>query len=140
MKRLLQGAVPAFGLYLLGALLVGEVYPFSRYTMYAISGYDRGTALVFLADGQPVGDLRRFRAFADFDTDRLQYPPGQPGSQEYLLDAVRHQVRARTADRPPEEPSVHLQIGFQVAEPSPQGPRVVEPFVLLAEGRAWSTR
>lgn len=130
-------AVAAFLLYFCSALVLGECYPLSRYGMYATSGYDRGTALVFLADGQPVDDLRDYRAFADFDPDALRYPPHHPSSQEYLLDAARHQVATHSPDQPPDGPAVDLQIGFRLAEVGPEGLEIVEPFVLLDEGQAW---
>lgn len=135
----LPPALPAFAAYLAAALLLGECYPLSRYPMYAQRGYDQGSALVFLADGQPVTDLRRYHAFADFDPEDLRFPPHHGSGAEYLLDAVRHEVATRSRVPPPDDPSVDLQIGYAVARATPDGPQIVEPFVPLARGRAWSS-
>ncbi len=131
-------SLPAFVAYLLASLLLGECYPLSRYPMYALSGYEQGTALVFLADGEPVPDLSGFVAFAGFEPDALRYPERHAASQEYLLDAVRHQITVRSVEAPPSGAPVRLEIGYQLAEATDEGPRVVAPFIPLAEGRAWS--
>jgi hypothetical protein len=141
-SRALRGALrsPAWLAFLVYggiSLGVGECFPFSQYRMYAVPDYDRGTALVFLEDGEVVPDIQRYAAFADIDPEALRYPPGQRGSQEYLLDAVRHRVRVRSPQAPPEGAPVQLRIGYAVARSTEDGIELLEPFVLLAEGRAW---
>lgn len=136
-RHRLMPAWVAFGLYFGLSLAIGDVFPFSQYRMYAVPNYDKGVALVFIEDGAVVPDLDRYSAFSDFDPSALQYPDGVRSSQEYLLDAVRHRVIVRTTTSPPPWEPVHLQIGYAVAESTAEGIQVLEPFVLLTEGRAW---
>ncbi len=132
-------ALAAFLVYGVASLLVGEVFPFSQYRMYAISEYPRGTALVFLADGEPIPRIDDFVAIDGISPEQLVYPDSIQSSQEYLLDSVRHAVTVRSSALPPSSPSVRLQIGYSIAESTPDGFRILSPFEPLAEGRAWLT-
>ena len=131
-------AAAAFATYYLISLLVGEVYPFSRYEMYSGAGSFRGAVIVCRSGGSEVS-LGNYDRFAGFDPGALAYPPGEHFGSEYKLDEVRHTLethRVRGAEPPN---SVHLEIGIRIVEATDEGLRVVAAFVPMAEGRAWSS-
>ena len=62
-----RAAAVAFGLYVAGAWLLGERFPFSRFSMYASLGrYQESHVPVFLADGRPA-EVRSYARFSAID-------------------------------------------------------------------------
>src|SRR5690606_13597503 len=64
-----RAAAAAFACYVAMAWLVGERFPFSRFSMYASLGtYRQSHVPVFLADGHPA-EARSFHRFAGIDPE-----------------------------------------------------------------------
>jgi len=60
-------AALAFAIYASASLLAGEVFPLSRFSMYADArAYGTSHVPVFLADGEPA-DIRDYRRFSGLD-------------------------------------------------------------------------
>lgn len=129
-------AVIAFALFFVVSAILGEVFPFSRFEMYCESGYRRGGVLVFRADGREVS-IDDYDAFAGFDVGALRYPPGEHFESEYKLDEVRHALESHRAQGEVPASAVRFEIGVRIVEAASDGPRVVEAFAPMAEGRAW---
>jgi hypothetical protein len=138
-------ALLSFTIYFSLSTLIGEIYPFSRYEMYAYTGYLRGAVLVVESDGV-AADIRDFEAFVDVDPSELRYPQGENYGQVYLLDVLRHYVAthqattheaAREATR--RGARVPVRIGYRVVHATADGPQVEDEVRVLAEGSAWQS-
>lgn len=132
-------ALYSFALYFTLCSLIGEMYPFSRYEMYAHTRYLRGALLVVEADGQPA-DIHEFDGFLGIAPEALHYPSGEGYGQEYLLDVLRHHVATHQVT--PEEatrrgPGVRVRLGYRVVHASDEGPRPEDELRVFAEGTAW---
>ncbi|MBM4367899.1 MAG: hypothetical protein FJ102_16925, partial [Deltaproteobacteria bacterium] len=93
-------AVTAFIAYLLGALVLGEVFPFSRYTMYAdIAARDYGAIPVFVVDGSER-DPSTLHAFHDLDPAEFVAPAGVVTAMDYVTRGWADLVRRRPATAP----------------------------------------
>lgn len=79
-------ALLAFVMYFFGSLLVGEFFPFSRFSMYAnISPQAQGAIPVFLANGV-AAEARDFKAFYDLEPIKFYAPQGVACSLGYLVE------------------------------------------------------
>ncbi|MFM2248712.1 MAG: hypothetical protein RL071_4787 [Pseudomonadota bacterium] len=115
-----------------GGVVLGEVYPWSRYTMYADLGQrDHGAVPLVRVDGQQA-DLRDYVAFADLDPAAFRPPPDVPCSMLYVFDQQSEHVRGRLRAGPGPLP---VEIGVLLVRPGPGGPQVEER--VLQRGSAW---
>jgi hypothetical protein len=124
-------SVGAFLLYVAGAVLLGDTFPFSRFSMYA--DYRRqGAVPVFLAGGRPVS-VRAFESFFGIDPDRM-YPKGTPCSLEWRIHEARRWIVQHTASGPMER-AVPVQWGFTFVTVDEAG-RVRQDVRIVSEGVA----
>jgi len=130
-------ALGAFVLYLVGSALLGEAYPFSRYSMYAQHGYQDGAHLVIRLDGVELQTMRGIVDIDGVDPETLRYPQGTPaGVAGYPLDHLRHYI-AQHGRRPGTATGeAQLEIGARFLRVGPSGIRVTQAFVPIAAGTA----
>jgi len=115
-----------------GGVVLGEVYPWSRYSMYADLGQrDHGAVPLVRVDGQQA-DLRDYVAFADLDPAAFRPPPDVPCSMLYVFDQQSEHVRGRLRAGPGPLP---VEIGVLLVRPGRGGPQVEER--VLQRGSAW---
>lgn len=108
-------------------LAVGEVYPFSRFRMYAAPPAGPTAVPVFQAGGVDA-DPRRYRDFLGLEGD-WGTPPA-PCTMGYRVDQLRHQV---ATSRGREPGPVKVALGWRVIGPD----GTVGDFLPVAEGTAW---
>lgn len=97
-------------LYVGLSALVGEVFPFSRFTMYAgLADRDHAAVFQFELDGQVVDPLE-LEAFSGFDTDAL-VPTGVATAQEHELAPIARHIDANPG---PETGGRPLQLVWRV--------------------------
>jgi hypothetical protein len=121
---------------LIGAALLGESYPFSRFSMYAKVGARSSAAVpVFLADDRLV-QPERFTGFRGLDPSWSSRLKSMPGSLGYVTDdAQRWIMEHSSAESAPPGP-VRFAIGYVVVTLAPGG-KLTREAHLLSEGRAW---
>jgi hypothetical protein len=124
-------SVGAFLLYVAGAVLFGDTFPFSRFSMYA-DFRKQGAVPVFLAGGRPV-PVRDFESFFGIDPDGM-YPRGFPCSLQWRIYEAQRWIAQHTAPSPTER-SVPVQWGFKVVTVDDAG-RVREDVRIVSEGVA----
>jgi hypothetical protein len=130
----------AFLVYAAGSWILGEVYPFSRFDMYASSaGRSEGAVPVFLVDGKDI-DITDYDLFTGIDPDlRTLLPPDVPCSMEYIVrDAARWIAEHRAAPHQPDGPA-KITIGYRILsiDDSAGASTLRERMRIVAEGRAW---
>ncbi len=129
-----RAAALAFVLVVVGGLVLGEVFPLSRFDMYARAAGRREGAVPFvLADGREIAieDLSEFSAL---DAQAL-LPPGMPCSMEYRVHEMQSWILTHPAHAGTTPGPLRVQVGYRVL--SIAGGRLHERRVLVAEGRAW---
>ncbi len=125
-------AVTAFVVYLLGGLLLGEVFPFSRYTMYAdIAARDYGAVPVFLVDGAE-SEPSAFSSFHALDPSAFVAPTGVVTAMDYVTRDWGDQVRRRPASSP--GPLV-VEVAYDLVRV--RGGEVQRQRIVVARGTAW---
>jgi hypothetical protein len=125
-------ALGSFAVFLAGGLVLGEVFPFSRYDMYAdIAARDRGAVPVFRADGRTV-EPTAFRAFHGLDPARFRSPEGVVCTMDYVVNERAAYVAARPADEPG---PVRIVVGFDRVRV--EDGHVVHELLVTDEGTAW---
>jgi hypothetical protein len=128
----------AFVVYAAGSWILGEVYPFSRFDMYASSaGRSEGAVPVFLVEGREV-DVTDYDLFSGIDPDAL-LPPDVPCSMEYVVrDAARWIASHRKSETQPEGP-VTITIAYRILsiDETDGASTLRERTRVVAEGRAW---
>ena len=122
----------ACALYVLSCTVIGEAFPFSRFTMYAgLSGRDHAAVPSFELDGQPV-DPMDLAAFSGLDPEAL-VPLGLATSQEHKLAPIARHIGANPGSGPGGQ---QLQVVWRVFRV--QDGALTEERVLGQEGLAWS--
>lgn len=125
-------AFTAFFTYMAVSLLVGDTFPFSRYSMYAkLRNRVEGAVFAVRVAGQlvPVGELERFVGVDPAKVD----PEGYPCSQQWVVYEARRWIEANGAAEA-DDTSVEVEVGFRILR--------LERFVLqerwapLTSGRA----
>jgi hypothetical protein len=126
-------ALAAFAVFFVGGLDVGELYPFSRFSMYAaIAPREEAAIPTFRADGRDV----RPEALTDFfgvNPDGLAAPEGVVTSTDYILRERAAWVRAHTATTPG---PVTVEIGWELWRIDPQTGALTRRALLLQTGSA----
>jgi hypothetical protein len=129
-----RAAALAFALVLAAGLVLGEVFPFSRFDMYArAAGRREGAVPLVLADGREI-EIERLRGFSAIDATTL-LPAGIPCSMEYRVHEIERWIATHPAPRDGAPGPLHVWIGYRVL--SLADGRVHERRVVVAEGRAW---
>jgi len=130
-----RAAVLAFLLYYLGSALLGEAFPFSRFSMYAGAGRrTEGATFAVLADGKPVRlrSLTRFSALEGSFED-----PKRPTSLGHAVEEARGYVLGhRASDAEPPGP-VRVEIGYRRIAWTDEGLQVGDEVTSL-RCRAWN--
>ncbi len=125
-------ALLAFVVYLLGGLVLGEVFPFSRFSMYAdIARRDYGAVPVFLVGGDQ-GDPSRLSGFHHLDPDQFHSPPGLVSAMDYVVDDWAAIVRARPAAEPG---PLAVEVAYDLVRVRDGG--IQRQRVVVARGTAW---
>ncbi len=102
-----------FAVYAAISLRVGNLFPFSKYSMYASSpNRRRGAVPVLLLDGEPVHWTRYERISGLRSQD--MYPPGLPCSLEWMVLEAKRWVDDHTAEPGDAPGPVHLTWGFRI--------------------------
>lgn len=119
------------------SLAFGEVFPFSRYSMYAkLRGRTEGAVLSVRADGAEV-DVARLHEFVGIDAEKVD-TAGYPCSQSWVVTEARRWI----TDHPGSSaasPEVDVEIGFRILHLDKF--TLHERWVPLTRGRAcWRTR
>ena len=118
--------------------LVGDRFPFSRYSMYASTAVrDHGAVPVFLADAEPA-PIDAFDRFAGLDPDTL-YPKGLACSLEWQVHEAKRWIRGHRAAFGEEPGPVKVAFGFVILRVDAEG-RLSEELRLTGEGTAWPAR
>lgn len=129
-------ALGAFVTVLLGTLLFGETFPFSRFSMYANVGRRSETAVpVFWADGRVV-DPWSYERFSGLDLAQVLVPKTLPGSLNYKTDDGYRWISEHLAREGEPRGPVRFAAGYVTVRLSANGELTHQPHV-LTEGRAW---
>jgi hypothetical protein len=129
-------ALVAFAVVLGGGVVLGETFPFSRFSMYAgIEPRDRGATPVFLADGEIV-PVEQFDAF-QLEVDAWRSPEGIPTTMDYLTNDIAGWIRAHPSPVAPGVPPAPVAPGVP---PAPVAPGVPPGCVRAELGWVISTR
>ncbi len=132
-------ALLSFVVYFAASTWIGETFPFSRYEMYAYTGYREGAVLQVEVDGRVV-PMRSVHAFVGIDPADLEYGDDAPYGQEYLLDQLRHYVTTHSVAEEQARmwgPGRPVRLGYRIIRSTPDGPSPDDALTVLAEGRAW---
>ena len=125
-------AAVAFGLYLAASLAVGDVFPLSRYSMYADVGrYRESYVPVFLAQGRPANP-RDYHRFAGIEPDDMG-PGARIGSHNYRVDEDRRWIASHSTT---EIGPVPVAYGYRSVRLT-NGEIVYGPMDIVARGTAW---
>lgn len=130
-------ALLAFAVYLGGGVVLGDTFPFSRFSMYSVAGgaRDQGAVPVFLADGTPQ-PVEAFEAFHGLEPSRYAPPRGIPCSLEYRVQDMARWVAAHPAERPG---PVRAELAFVILEQQSDG-SVHQTIEVISSGWAERTR
>jgi hypothetical protein len=127
----------AFIAVLAGGLLLGETFPFSRFSMYANVGRRTESAVpVFLADGV-VTEPSRYERFQGLELSRVLLQKTQPSSLQYKTDDGYRWISRHVAQDGERAGPVRFAAGYVTVRLSPAGELTHETHI-LTEGHAWS--
>ncbi len=125
-------AAIAFVAYVLGGLVLGEVFPFSRYTMYAdIAARDYGAVPVFVVAGVE-SDPAEFSSFHGLDPAQFVAPAGIVTAMDYVTRGWGDQVRRRPADDPG---PLAVEVAYDLVRV--RAGEVQRQRIVVARGSAW---
>ena len=106
--------------FVLGSLIVGEVFPFSRFDMYATKIDHHAGAVPAFWSGDRLVNPEHYRDFVGIQPDALDHPPA-PCSMEYAVRDGQRWIRSHAAPAgSPEGPS-DFRAGFIVVEQAADG-------------------
>jgi hypothetical protein len=124
-------ALVAFAVVLGGGVVLGETFPFSRFSMYAgIEPRDRGATPVFLADGEIV-PVEQFEGF-QLDVDAWRSPEGIPTTMDYLTNDIAGWVRAHPGDT---SCAVRAELGWVISTRGDDG-AIAQSTLVQSSGTA----
>lgn len=125
-------ALLAFAIYFFGSLLIGEFFPFSRFSMYAnISPHAQGAIPVFLANGV-AAEARDFKAFYGLEPIKFRAPQGVACSLGYLVDE-----RAAWVAQHPASTAGPVQISVGFDQISLVEGEIKHDLLITTTGSAW---
>jgi hypothetical protein len=131
MQTHLRWGLTACALYVLGCTVIGEAFPFSRFSMYAgLGGRDHAAVPSFELDGELV-DPMDLAAFSGIDPQAL-VPPGVATSQEHTLAPVARHIAAHPGSG---EGGQGLQVVWRVFRIDDG--ELTEERLVGQEGQAW---
>ena len=126
-------APASFLVYLLGCLLFGSRYPFSKFELYSDVGHrDEGAVLLFLADGQEA-ELHRYTGFDGLEPEHF-LPSHIPTSLTWMVEEARRWVSEHPSHEGPGP--VAVAVGFRMLRIGEDG-TIIEEQLILQEGTAW---
>ena len=105
-------AVVAMLLYIAISLAVGDVFPFSRYSMYASLTNRSEGAVFFVRTGERFIAADELEAVHGIDVPALD-PKLVPCSQQWLVYEAQRWLESHLVDAPPED-SVPIEIGYRM--------------------------
>ena len=124
-------ALLAFLAYGVLGILLGDVFPFSRYGLYASApAREKGAVPVFLAEGREAR-IADFESFDGIETGAM-YPEGYPCSLEWMVREAQAWVDDHRGAGPGPVP---VAWGFRVLQVGEDG-TVTENLEVLCEGTA----
>lgn len=124
-------ATAGFLAYLVLASVVGEVWPLSRYPMYAHQTAE-GAIPLMLVDGEPAPP-EDFEAFHGCGPGDVRIPRGTPSRMGWRMDEVQRWLASHRGEGPGD---VRVRFGHATLAITLEGPRLADDFVLLCEGTA----
>jgi hypothetical protein len=126
---------PASGLvYFLVSSWIGDVFPFSKYAMYADSATrTHGAVPVFFADGKEAR-IDDYHRFVGIDTSRM-YPRELQCSLEWRVNEMRRWFDNHAAEGGDAGTS-DVEFGFRILKVDDRG-QLDESLKITATGTAW---
>jgi hypothetical protein len=125
-------ALACGGVYALTSWLVGDIFPFSRYAMYAgLRGRTEG-AVLYVRVGEAFVDVQELLDFDGVDPAKIQVQ-GWPCSQEWQVVEARRWVEAH-----PGSGREAVEVGFRVIRVREGA--IEERLVPVTTGRARRAR
>lgn len=125
-------AVAALAYAVIG-LLVGDRFPFSKYSMYArIEGRTRG-AVLYLRAGERFVEPAEVLAVSGLDVDALD-PKRVPCSQQWLVYEAMRWLSSRTEAESLQD-GTELEAGYRMLEIGPDG-SLKEELAVVTRGKA----
>jgi len=118
----------AYGLL---AVVVGEVWPLSRFPMYAHLPVTGAVPVVEVEGAWVVPE--DLTAFHGCSGPQIRIPSGVPHRVGWRLDEIARWVKAHSATSPG---PVQVRFGYRVVQVTDQGPRLDDNFVELCAGTA----
>lgn len=131
-------AVLGAALYFGVSLLVGDRFPFSRYSMYArTANRDNAAAPFFRAAGEDVR-MDQYTDFSGLDPRRMRPEVGDCSVMWKVEEAMRWVERHPAPPDAPAEGRVAVEWGFHVITVDDDGAVHEEPIIVLrGTARAW---
>jgi len=128
-------ALAAALVYMVISLIIGDIFPFSKHSMYASTAMrDKGAVPLMLADNQPA-EVDDYVRFTGIDPDRL-YPPRLPCSLEWQIHEAGRWFRGNQAEEGSPPGPVKISWGFVILRVQPDG-SIQETWRPVQEGTAW---
>ena len=124
-------ALLALGLYMIIAGAVGEVWPFSRFTMYA--NIPKNAAVPMLKVNGEDHFPEEFVDFFGCTAEQIRLPHGIPSRVRWRQDEIGHWVSRHSAANPGD---VAVDFGYQMVTVDDGVPRLDPSFVPLCSGSA----
>jgi hypothetical protein len=127
-------ALAGFLAYGLLSWTLGEVWPLSRFPMYAHLPRE-GAVPVLIVEGEEV----RPEELVDFhgcSAAQVRIPSGVPHRVGWRLDEIGRWVTAHTAHTATQPGELEVSFGYRVLRITPEGPRLDEQVVELCRGTA----
>ncbi len=125
-------ALAAMAVYIVISLLVGDRFPFSRYSMYANLTQREQGAVFFVRAGDRFVAADELDAVWGIDVPALD-PKLVPCSQQWLVYEAQRWLESHLVEAPPED-SLPLEIGYRMLKVEPDG-AVSMRLDVLTQGR-----
>jgi hypothetical protein len=121
--------------YIVISLVIGDIFPFSRHSMYASTAMrDKGAVPLMLADDKPA-ELDDYHRFVGIDPDQL-YPSQLPCSLEWQVHEASRWLRDKAAEPDSGPGPVKISWGFVILRVMDDG-TIQERWRPVQEGSAW---